>query len=327
MLSTTLLRKNPSFSPCFNDTNVINGHVMDSFAGLSLFVLVAEARSFAAAARQRGITPSAASKTIARLEERLGARLLNRNTRSVSLTAEGEQFLERCRRIMIEVAAAERELTDAQAAPSGRLKVSLPLASGLMLPVLSAFAQRFPAIELDLHFSDRLVDVIEEGFDAVVRTGGPADSRLHGRNLGSTRLLCVGAPAYFAQRGTPQHPDELSGHACLLHRFPGTGLIERWPLPAREGGAETRLTAAMTANHLETILHMAIDGHGIACLPDFATRDALDRGSLVSVLDPWSTERSTFWALWPSHRHQQPRVRAFVDFMAEHLLPERSQRN
>lgn len=295
---------------------------MDSFAGLSLFVLVAEARSFAAAARQRGITPSAASKTIARLEERLGARLLNRNTRSVSLTAEGEQFLERCRRIMIEVAAAERELTDAQAAPSGRLKVSLPLASGLMLPVLSAFAHRFPAIELDLHFSDRLVDVIEEGFDAVVRTGNPADSRLHGRNLGSTRLLCVGAPAYFAKRGMPQHPEELSGHACLLHRFPGTGLIERWPLHAHEGSHETRLTAAMTANHLETILHMAIDGHGIACLPDFATRDALDRGELVSVLDKWNTEQSTFWALWPSHRHQQPRVRAFVDFMAEHLLPE-----
>ncbi|HDS1578393.1 TPA: LysR family transcriptional regulator [Stenotrophomonas maltophilia] len=295
---------------------------MDSLAGLSLFVLVAEARSFASAARQRGITPSAASKTIARLEERLGARLLHRNTRSVSLTAEGEQFLERCRRIMIEVAAAERELSDAHAAPSGRLKLSLPLASGLMLPVLSAFARRFPAVELDLHFSDRLVDVIEEGFDAVVRTGSPADSRLHGRNLGSTRLLCVGAPAYFANRGTPQHPDELSSHACLLHRFPGTGLIERWPLQTAEQGHEMRLTPAMTANHLETILHMAIDGHGIACLPAFAIRDALDRGVLVSVLDKWSTEQSTFWALWPSHRHQPPRVRAFVDFMAEHLLRE-----
>ncbi|MHC1657493.1 LysR substrate-binding domain-containing protein [Stenotrophomonas riyadhensis] len=295
---------------------------MDSFAGLSLFVLVAEARSFAAAARQRGITPSAASKTIARLEERLGARLLNRNTRSVSLTAEGEQFLERCRRIMTEVAAAERELTDAHAAPSGRLKVSLPLVSGLMLPVLSAFARRFPAVELDLHFSDRLVDVIEEGFDAVVRTGSPADSRLHARNLGSTRLLCVGAPAYFSNRGTPQHPDELGGHACLLHRFPGTGLIERWPLQADMGGHDLRLTPAMTANHLETILHMSLDGHGIACLPDFAVRDALDRGALVSVLDTWNTEQSTFWALWPSHRHQQPRVRAFVDFMADHLLPQ-----
>ncbi len=295
---------------------------MDSFAGLSLFVLVAEARSFAAAARQRGISPSAASKTIARLEERLGARLLNRNTRSVSLTAEGEQFLERCRRIMIEVAAAERELTDAQAAPSGRLKVSLPLASGLMLPVLSAFARSFPAVELDLHFSDRLVDVIEEGFDAVIRTGSPADSRLHGRNLGSTRLRCVGAPAYFDRHGMPQHPDALRDHACLLHRFPGTGLIERWPLPAHAGGHEMRWAPAMTANHLETILHMAIDGHGIACLPDFAVRDALGRGALLSVLDPWSTEQSTFWALWPSHRHQQPRVRAFVDFMAEHLLPE-----
>ncbi|ACF51415.1 LysR family transcriptional regulator [Stenotrophomonas maltophilia] len=295
---------------------------MDSLAGLSLFVLVAEARSFAAAARQRGITPSAASKTIARLEERLGARLLNRNTRSVSLTAEGEQFLERCRRIMVEVAAAERELTDAHAAPSGRLKASLPLVSGLMLPLLSAFAHRFPAIELDLHFSDRLVDVIEEGFDVVVRTGSPADSRLHGRNLGSTRLLCVGAPAYFANRGTPRHPDELGGHACLLHRFPGTGLIERWPLQANAAGQDVRLMPAMTANHLETILHMAIDGHGIACLPDFATRDALGNGTLVSILDEWTTEQSTFWALWPSHRHLQPRVRVFVDFMAGHLLPE-----
>jgi len=301
--------------------------VLDNLANLQTFVHAADTRSFVETGRLQGISASAAGKCVARLEHALGVRLFHRSTRSITLTAEGQLFLARCRRILDERDAARTELAQPHATPRGTLRIGLPLVGDLTLPLMAEFMAAYPDIRLDLDFSDRLVDVIEEGFDAVVRTGGPADSRLHGRNLGSTRLLCVGAPAYFAQRGTPQHPDELSGHACLLHRFPGTGLIERWPLPAREGGAETRLTAAMTANHLETILHMAIDGHGIACLPDFATRDALDRGSLVSVLDPWSTERSTFWALWPSHRHQQPRVRAFVDFMAEHLLPERSQRN
>jgi DNA-binding transcriptional LysR family regulator len=293
---------------------------MDSLSGMTIFVLVADVRSFATAGRHLGISASAVSKGVARLEEKLGVRLFQRSTRSVSLTPEGALFLDRCRRILAEIAAAENELTSTTACPQGRLRVSLPLVSGLMLPVLSAFADRYPQIELDLDFSDRLVDVIDEGFDAVVRTGELSDSRLLSKRLGAGRFVYVGAPGYFAQHGTPLRPEDLKQHACLLHRFPTTGTMEKWPLNRAPSDAGIRLTASMTSNHVETLLHMAVQGHGIACLPDFAVQPAVESGALRTVLDQWAGSSSTFWVLWPSNRQLSPRVRAFVDFMAENLF-------
>lgn len=294
---------------------------MDSHSGMTIFVQVAELRSFAAAGRQLGISASAVSKGVARLEQKLGVRLLQRSTRSVSLTAEGTLFLERCRRILAEIAAAENELASTTATPQGRLRVSLPLVSGLMWPVLSAFARHYPQIELDLDFSDRLVDVVDEGYDAVVRTGELSDSRLMSKRLGISRFVCVGAPRYFEQHGMPGQPGNLARHACLLHRFPSTGLLEKWRLRRGDEDADMRPAASMTSNHLETLRHMAIEGHGIAYLPHFAVRAALERGELVTVLDEWAGSSSTFWILWPSNRQLLPRVRAFVDFMTEHLFP------
>ncbi|MBZ5788636.1 LysR family transcriptional regulator [Burkholderia contaminans] len=297
---------------------------MDSLNGMTVFVQVADTRSFATAGRQLGISASAVSKAIARLEEKLGVRLFQRSTRSVSVTAEGALFLDRCRRILAEVTAAENELASTHASPQGRLRVSLPLVSGLMLPVLSAFAERHPQIELDLDFSDRLVDVVDEGFDAVVRTGELSDSRLQSRRLGASRFLCVGSPGYFRRHAPPAAPEELAQHACLLHRFPTTGLLEKWPLHRQPGDPGVLPPASMTSNHVETLLHMAIDGHGIACLPDFAVQRAIDDGTLTTVLDAWTNASSTFWVLWPSNRQLLPRVRAFVDFMAGHLFPATS---
>ena len=292
---------------------------MDSYSGMTIFVQVAELRSFAAAGQRLGISASAVSKGVARLEQKLGVRLFQRSTRSVSLTAEGTLFLERCRRILAEIAAVENELASTTATPQGRLRVSLPLVSGLMWPVLSAFASHYPQIELDLDFSDRLVDVVDEGFDAVVRTGELSDSRLMSKRLGISRFVCVGAPHYFEQHGIPERPEEIARHACLLHRIPSTGLLEKWRLRRGDEDADLCPAASMMSNHLETLRHMAIQGHGIAYLPDFAIRTALDRGELVTVLDKWAGASSTFWILWPSNRQLLPRVRAFVDFMTEHL--------
>lgn len=294
---------------------------MDSHSGMTIFVQVAELRSFAAAGQRLGISASAVSKGVARLELKLGVRLFQRSTRSVSLTAEGALFLDRCRRILAEIAAAENELASTTASPQGRLRVSLPLVSGLMWPVLSAFANHYPQIELDLDFSDRLVDVVDEGFDAVVRTGDLSDSRLMSKRLGVSRFVCVGAPDYFERHGTPERPEDIARHACLLHRIPSTGLLEKWSLLRGDEDADMRPPPSMTSNHLETLRHMAIQGHGIAYLPDFSVRPALDRGELVTVLDEWAGSSSTFWLLWPSNRQLLPRVRAFVDFMAEHLFP------
>lgn len=297
---------------------------MDGYGGLAIFVQVAESRSFAIAGRQLGISASAVSKGVARLEHKLGVRLFQRSTRSVSLTAEGALFLDRSRRILSEIAAAENELASTKAAPQGRLRVSLPLVSGLMWPVLSAFASRYPQIELDLDFSDRLVDVVEEGFDAVVRTGELSDSRLMSKRLGVSRFCCVGAPDYFRRHGIPVRPEDIARHACLLHRVPSTGMLEKWRLRRGDEDADMRPAASMTSNHLETLRHMAIQGLGIAYLPDFAVNAALERGELVKVLDEWAGLPSTFWVLWPSNRQLLPRVRAFVDFMAKHLFPAAS---
>ena len=164
---------------------------MDNLAGFTAFVQAAEMRSFVAAGRVLGVSASAVGKSIARLEERLGVRLFHRSTRSIALTSEGTVFLERCRRILGEIEAAELELSNSKSAPQGRLRVSLPLVGCLLNPVLAAFARAYPLVELDLDFSDRRVDVIEEGYDAVVRAGESADSRLMSRQLGQFQLQLV----------------------------------------------------------------------------------------------------------------------------------------
>lgn len=294
---------------------------MSNLSGMVVFVHVAQLRSFAAAGQQLGISASAVSKGISRLENKLGVRLLQRSTRSVSLTAEGQLFFERSQRILRELEAAENELANTKTTPQGRLRISLPLVSGLMLPVLSAFASHYPAIELDLDFSDRLVDVIDEGFDAVIRTGELSDSRLISKRLGQSHFICVAAPSYLEKNTAPAHPNELMQHACLLHRFPSSGLIEKWQL--HHDGQRVELTppGSMTSNHIETLLHMSIDGHGIAYLPDFAVQSAIRSHKLIALLQPWAGASSTFWVLWPSSRQLQPKLRVLVDFMAKHLFP------
>lgn len=290
---------------------------MDSLGALNVFVQAAETRSFTVTARQLGVSSSAVGKAVARLEDRLGVRLFHRSTRAITLTPEGQMFLERCRRVLSEMEAAELELAQTRARPAGQLRVSLPLVGMLMMPTLSAFMQAWPEIELDLDFSDRLVDVIEEGFDAVIRSGEPTDSRLMTRRLGTTGFRIVGAPTYFERHGTPRSASELAHHHCLHHRFPSTGKLERWHIDGVEDGALPR-TAISSA--IEPLLDMAVHGRGIACLPDFAVRAQCADGRLVSVLDEAVTGTVEFRVYWPSNRYLSPKLRVFVDFMAENLF-------
>ncbi|MCP3018566.1 LysR family transcriptional regulator [Cupriavidus basilensis] len=294
---------------------------MDSLSGFTVFVQVAETRSFVAAGRQMGVSASAVGKSVARLEEKLGTRLFHRSTRSITLTAEGALFLERSRRILAEIEAAEQELSRAAQAPRGRLRVSLPLVSSLVLPVLGEFMRQYPEIELDLDFTDRMVDVIEEGFDAVVRTGEPSDSRLSARRLGAFRILLVASPAYLAQRGVPRQPADLAGHACLQYRFPNSGKLEAWPLRRAAVDPELTLPTSMICNNIETRVCFALQGLGIACLPDFAIREALADGRLRTVLDDYVDRSGTFRVLWPASRHPSPKLRVFIDFLGERVFP------
>lgn len=291
---------------------------MESLNGMEVFVHVAQTRSFIATGRVKGISSSAVSKSISRLEDRLGVRLFQRSTRSVHLTPEGEVFLERCRRIFDEIQAAEDELLAMTEQPRGRLRIGLPLAGGLMLPMISDFMQRYPEIELDLDFSDRLSDVIDEGMDVVIRGGELNDSRLISRRLGSFRLCLAGSVSYFGKHGVPVRPDDLATHACLHYRYPSSGKLEQWPLKLTTttlGGHA--LPSTMICSSLEALLFLVEEGRGIACLPDFAIRNGLSHGQLQTVLDSYMSRITTFHVLWPSTRQMTPKVRVFVDFITE----------
>ncbi|MCX5541108.1 LysR family transcriptional regulator [Paraburkholderia sp. CNPSo 3076] len=304
---------------------------MSALGGLEVFVQTAQTRSFAAAGRSLGVSPSAISKSISRLEERVGVRLFQRSTRSLRLTTEGEVFLERCRRIFGEVQAAEDELSAMAQHPRGRLRVGLALSAGLPLPVLSAFMEHHPEIELDLDFTDRLVDVIDEGFDVVIRGSTLRDSRLVSRPLGPWRACLVAAPAYLERMGTPTKPDDLLNHACLHYRWTPTGKLYQWPLRhSTFTAAGSSLPLTMVCNSLDVMLYLALAGRGIACVPDFSVKNAVAGGRLKTVLDTYVADSNTIHVVWPSNRKMTPKVRVFVDFVranfGKHLVTETDDR-
>jgi DNA-binding transcriptional LysR family regulator len=254
----------------------------------------AETPSFAEAGWLLGVSSSAVGKSIARTEDRLGVRLFHRSTRSMTLTAEGSLFLERCRRILGEVEAAEAELSDAAGSPRGRLRISTPQLSELIMPALDGFMAQYPDIELDADLSDRMVDIIEEGFDAVIRTGEQHDSRLVSRRLGSCGQVLVASPGYLKRQGEPRHPSELVRHACLLHKFPATGKLERWPFKLAASEADPELPQTFVSNTIEVLGFLALQDKGLAFLPTFLVRDALASGALQIVLDDFIDQTVTF---------------------------------
>ncbi|WP_249200143.1 LysR family transcriptional regulator [Gluconobacter sp. Dm-62] len=293
--------------------------MMDRLGALNVFMRAAETRSFVATGRDLGISASAVGKAIARLEERLGVRLLHRSTRSMTLTAEGRTFLDHCRRIFDEVDAAEAMLFQASDTPLGVLRVSLPIAGMLLMPVIAAFMKTWPDIRMDIDFTDRMVAVIEEGFDAVIRTGEIADTRLMHRKLGVFRHRIVASPAYLAQHGTPLTPEDLLDHACLHHRYMNSGKLEPWPLT--RNGVDLNLDLPQTAvvSTIEPLLYLAEQGFGVACLPPFAVNRQIEAGTLVALLDGMLRDVGSFRVLWPASRYMPPKTRLFIDFLADHL--------
>jgi DNA-binding transcriptional LysR family regulator len=292
---------------------------MEDLNGLSVFVQVADTLSYVAAGRVLGVSPSAVGKSIVRLEQKLGVRLFHRSTRSIRLTKEGELFLDRCRRILAEIKAAELELSRASEAPRGKLRVSLPLASGLLLPIICEFMSQYPEIELDLDFTNRYVDLIEEGFDAAIRVGNLEDSRLMSRRCGSFNLILVASPIYLARRGAPKQVADLSDHDCLHFRFIRSGKIAKWPLPPDPYGSEIRLPAKLVADENLMLIQAAKHGLGIACVPDFTVRSALASGALQTVLEKEVCQEIVWWALWPASPVVPPKLSVFVDFLSKRV--------
>lgn len=291
---------------------------MKSLNAVEVFVHVAEARSFVVASRILGVSPSAVSKTIARLEQRLGIRLFHRSTRNVALTFEGGQFLERCRRILAELESAHVEFSRTSAQPSGRLRVSAPPIGVPFMRLFGEFQRQFPEVQLDLDISDRLVDIVEEGFDVVLRSGEPRDSRLAARSLGTFRYVLVGAPQYLDERGEPMHPHDLAQHACIQFRYPSTGKLKRWTLTREGKSYDIELPLGMTCNSAEGRIAYAKQGLGVTYASDFMVRDAIEHGELRTVLNEYLAESGTLTLLWPSSQQITPKLRAFIDFIVEH---------
>ncbi len=292
---------------------------MDSVTAFNVFVRVAETRSFVAAGQLLGVSASAVGKSVSRLESRLAVRLFHRSTRSISLTAEGSKFLERSRHILAEIVAAEAELSQASTAPRGRLRIGLPLAGKPFLPILAEFQLAYPEVQLDLNFSDGKVDVIEEGFDAVVHAGEAEDSRLTATRLCNYRMRLIGSPAYFEKHGTPRSPGDLARHSCIQYRCADTGRLQAWDLRRPDGEPEPRIPASMICNTLEARLSFAMRGFGITYMPQFAVDDALAEGALLTVLDEYTTELGTFRLMWPSGKYLAPKLRVFVDFLRSRM--------
>ncbi|MET3130975.1 DNA-binding transcriptional LysR family regulator [Oxalobacteraceae bacterium GrIS 1.11] len=226
-----------------------------------------------------------------------------------------------CRHILDEIKDAETELLKSTGVPRGRLKVSLPaIGYRLLMEKLPEFMSSFPDIELELDFTDRIVDIIEERFDAVVRSGTLPDSRLMARKLGPMRFVVCGSPQYLAARGIPRHPGELQTHACLRFRYPSSGKLQEWKLDGETDAVELRLPCSLVCNNAEALMASAMHGLGLAYLPLFLAKEAIAKGALLPVLEEYEAARVTFWVLWPSKRHMPPRLRVFLDFLCTKLL-------
>src|ERR1700688_2603779 len=292
---------------------------MQDLRTLAIFVKVAERLTFVRAAAELGITQSGVSNAISRLEDQIGTPLLARTTRKVSLTEHGAAYFERCRQALAEIEEAELVLKNAQLKPSGNLRIDVPVSFGRIkvVPLLGAFQARYPDISLRVTFNDRYVDHIEESVDVSVRFGTLQDSSLIARRLGGAQLSVVGAPRYFAKFGQPKEPKDLAGHNCLAFTFRDTRLAREWRF-AHVGG-ETALTiqGTMSLSDGAAVCDAARAGYGLAQLQDFFIDALIARGQLVAVLEKFRPQPQPIWLVYPQTRHLTPKVRVFVDFMAE----------
>jgi DNA-binding transcriptional LysR family regulator len=291
---------------------------MSAPTDMAAFVRAVELGGFSAAARELQLTPSAISKLVSRLEERLGVRLLNRTTRRLALTPEGEAFMLRSQRIIADIADAEDEVARFRALPRGLLRVNVGMAFGIhaLAPALPAFLERHPEVEVELSVTDRLVDLIEENADLGIRTGALRDSSLVARKLCDLERVICASPAYLKRRGTPRKPEDLLKHNCLrLAHFPA---LWRWPFDAPGGVQHVEVRGNVLASDSETLRHLAIAGAGIARFVDVVVGNAMRDGQLVPVLaQSHHSEPVPLHVVWPQGRHRSPKVSAMVDFLVE----------
>lgn len=293
------------------------GELMDRIDALKLFSAVAELESFTRAAERQGMTAGAASKQIAALEDRMQARLLERTTRSVRLTDAGRALLDRVGPWLSEYEAIENGLVSDQAAAAGMLRVAAPVdfgASKLIEPV-TAFMSRWPAVEVRLDLSDRMVDLVDEGYDLGVRIGQLTDSSLIARRLAPAPLKVYASPSYLNAAGAPDHPYDLSRHDCIIDRNKASPNL--WRFHRDDQTVEAKVSGRLSLNGAVAAVSAACAGSGIVGGPEWAAQDALKSGRVIEILPDWTLDQRDLWAIFPSNRYLAHRVRLFVDHLVE----------
>jgi DNA-binding transcriptional LysR family regulator len=291
----------------------------DRARNLEVFCAVADAGSFSAAARRLALTPSAVSRTLDRIEERLGARLLLRTTRALTITAEGLAYLSAARRILADLDEAEEAIAD-QASPRGRIRVSAAISHGrfCIVPLLGEFVRRYPNILVDINLSDAIVDVTAGQADVAVRGGPLSDSALTARRLSENGRTIVASPAYLARWGVPERPEDLHNHNCLNFSFRRAEPV--WPF--RQDGVDyaLKVRGAIEANSAETLAQLAVDGVGIARIGNFSLGDAIAEGRLIPLLEPFNPgDKEVFHAVFIGGANMPARIRVFVDYLVERM--------
>lgn len=295
---------------------------MDRLAAIETFVKVSETQSFSEAARRLRSSKSVVSRQVAALEGELGARLFHRTTRSLTLTEAGRSYFERASRILAELEEANRSVTQLQSAPRGQLRVNAPMSFGLLhlAPAVPDFLERYSEVEVDMTLNDRFVDLVDEGFDVAVRIGHLEDSSLVARKLAPIRRAVCASPAYLKARGTPVQPNDLKTHDCLC--YSNVALSHEWRFVTENGRPwPVEVRGRLSANNGDVLKAAALRGLGLAILPTFIVGSDLQAGTLVTVLDKFVAQDMTLNAVYPHSRHLSPKVRAFVDFLAERFGP------
>ncbi len=290
---------------------------MDRFTGMAVFAKVLDTASFAAAARHFGMSPAMVSKHVQTLEERLGVRLLNRTTRRVSATEVGQNYYERCLRILSELEDAERAAGDLQTAPRGLLRVTAPVSFSVRYlgPAVADYLAAYPEVSIDLNLNDHYVDLLEERFDVAIRVGRLADSSLMSRKLGSIAMTVCASPTYLEANGVPRQPGDLTQHNCLIYTY--ATHQSAWSFVDRDGKKYVvQVTGRFMANNGDTLRALAIKDAGVTFAPDFIVDEDLQAGRLIRLLPEYATAETPVHAVYPHSRYLSVKTRTFIDFLA-----------
>ncbi|MBI4693148.1 MAG: LysR family transcriptional regulator [Gammaproteobacteria bacterium] len=290
---------------------------MDRLRSIEMFVRTVECGNLSRAAAELGLSPAVASRGLADLESRLATRLMHRSSRRLALTESGQIYYTRCKQILEDLQEAEALATENTVKPRGTLRLNVPVSFGIhqLGPLWAEFLARYPELELAVSLNDRLVDLLDQGYDLGIRIARIADSTLIAKQLARTRMICCAAPAYLARRGEPRAPEELRDHTCLGYTHLNTR--DEWVFHGRQDRAEHRvgIHCVMHADNGDTIRHAALAGAGLVLQPSFIVGEDLKAGTLVEILPEYRSMSLGIYAIYPTRKHVPVRVRLFVDYL------------